>query len=137
VDVLRREAVQVAERADVVVAFIGLSPDLEGEENGGLHVEGFSGGDRTDIGLPRAQQDLLKALGATGKPIVVVLMNGSAVAATWAQKNANAILDAWYPGEEGGTAIAETLAGVNNPSGRLPVTFYASLDRFLHLTIIP
>ena len=129
VDVLRREAVQVAERADVVVAFIGLSPDLEGEENGGLHVEGFSGGDRTDIGLPRAQQDLLKALGATGKPIVVVLMNGSAVAATWAQKNANAILDAWYPGEEGGTAIAETLAGVNNPSGRLPVTFYASLDQ--------
>jgi beta-glucosidase len=129
VEVLRQEAVKVAQRADVVVAFIGLSPDLEGEENGGLHVEGFSGGDRTDIGLPRAQQDLLKALGATGKPIVVVLMNGSAVAANWAAQNANAIMDAWYPGEEGGTAIAETLAGVNNPGGRLPVTFYASVDQ--------
>jgi beta-glucosidase len=129
VEVLRQEAVKVAQLADVVVAFIGLSPDLEGEENGGLHVEGFSGGDRTDIGLPRAQQDLLKALGATGKPIVVVLMNGSAVAANWAAQNANAILDAWYPGVEGGTAIAETLAGVNNPGGRLPVTFYASVDQ--------
>ena len=129
VEVLRQEAVKVAGRADVVVAFIGLSPDLEGEENSGLHVEGFSGGDRTDIGLPRAQKDLLKALGATGKPIVVVLMNGSAVAANWAAKNANAILDAWYPGEEGGTAIAETLAGLNNPGGRLPVTFYASIDQ--------
>jgi beta-glucosidase len=129
VDVLRDEAVRVAQRADVVVAFVGLSPDLEGEENSGLHVEGFSGGDRTDVKLPRAQQDLLEALGATGKPIVVVLMNGSAVAATWAAQNANAILDAWYPGEEGGTAIAETLAGANNPGGRLPVTFYASVDQ--------
>jgi beta-glucosidase len=129
VEVLRQEAVKVAQRADVVVAFMGLSPDLEGEENGGLHVEGFSGGDRTDIGLPRAQQDLLKTLGATGKPIVVVLMNGSAVAANWAAQNANAIVDAWYPGEEGGTAIAETLVGINNPGGRLPVTFYASVDQ--------
>ncbi len=129
VDILREEAVKVAQRADVVVAFVGLSPDLEGEENGGLHVEGFSGGDRTDVKLPRAQKDLLEALGATGKPIVVVLMNGSAVAATWAAQNANAILDAWYPGEEGGTAIAETLAGANNPGGRLPVTFYASVDQ--------
>ena len=129
VEVLRQEAVRVAQRADVVVAFIGLSPDLEGEENGGMHVEGFSGGDRTDVALPRVQQDLLEALGATGKPIVAVLMNGSAVAATWAAQNAHAILDAWYPGEEGGTAIAETLAGVNNPGGRLPVTFYASLEQ--------
>ena len=92
-------------------------------------MEGFSGGDRTDIGLPRAQQDLLEALAATGKPLVVVLMNGSALAVNWAQQHAAAILEAWYPGEEGGTAIAETLAGVNNPGGRLPVTFYASLDQ--------
>jgi beta-glucosidase len=129
IELMRQEAVKVAQQADVVVAFIGLSPDLEGEENAGMHVEGFSGGDRTDVSLPRVQQDLLEALATTGKPIVVVVMNGSAVAVNWAQENANAILDAWYPGEEGGTAIAETLAGVNNPGGRLPVTFYASLDQ--------
>ena len=94
-----------------------------------IRVPGFSGGDRTDIGLPRAQQDLLEALAATGKPLVVVLMNGSALAVNWAEQHAAAILEAWYPGEEGGTAIAETLAGANNPGGRLPVTFYASLDQ--------
>jgi beta-glucosidase len=79
--------------------------------------------------LPRAQQDLLEALAATGKPLVVVLLNGSALAVNWAAQHAGAILEAWYPGEEGGTAIAETLAGANNPAGRLPVTFYASLDQ--------
>jgi beta-glucosidase len=71
----------------------------------------------------------LKALAATGKPLVVVLQNGSALAVNWAQQNANAILEAWYPGEEGGTAIAETLAGDNNPAGRLPLTFYSSLSQ--------
>ena len=125
---LRQEAVDVANQADVVVVFVGLSPNLEGEEMP-IHIEGFSGGDRTDIGLPRAQQDLLEALVATGKPLVVVLMNGSALAVNWADEHADAILEAWYPGEEGGTAIAETLAGDNNPGGRLPVTFYASLDQ--------
>jgi beta-glucosidase len=128
VDVLRDEAVKTARQADMVVAFVGLSPNLEGEEMP-IRVPGFSGGDRTDIGLPRAQQDLLAALAATGKPLVVVLMNGSALAVNWAEEHAAAILEAWYPGEEGGTAIAETLAGVNNPGGRLPVTFYASLDQ--------
>ncbi|MGC9998275.1 MAG: glycoside hydrolase family 3 C-terminal domain-containing protein [Terriglobia bacterium] len=128
VDVLRNEAVRLAQKADVVVAFVGLSPNLEGEEMP-IQVPGFSGGDRTDIGLPRAQQDLLEAISATGKPLVVVLLNGSALAANWAAEHANAILEAWYPGEEGGTAIAETLAGKNNPGGRLPVTFYASLDQ--------
>ena len=128
VDVLRNEAVRVAQQADIVVAFVGLSPNLEGEEMP-IQVPGFSGGDRTDIGLPRAQQDLLEAISATGKPLVVVLLNGSALAANWAAEHANAILEAWYPGEEGGTAIAETLAGKNNPGGRLPVTFYASLDQ--------
>ena len=127
-DVLRNEAVQIARQADVVVAFVGLSPRLEGEEMS-IHVEGFSGGDRTDIGLPRVQQELLEALAATGKPLVVVLLNGSALAVNWANQHAAAILEAWYPGEEGGTAIAETLAGANNPGGRLPVTFYASLDQ--------
>jgi len=127
-DALRQEALAIAQRSDLVLAFVGLSPNLEGEEMG-IHVEGFNGGDRTDIGLPRAQQDLLEALAATGKPLVVVLMNGSALAVNWAQQHAAAILEAWYPGEEGGTAIAETLAGVNNPGGRLPLTFYASLDQ--------
>ena len=128
VDVLRDEAVKVAQQADIVVAFVGLSPNLEGEEMP-IRVPGFSGGDRTDIGLPRAQQDLLEALAATGKRLVVVLMNGSALAVNWAEQHAAAILEAWYPGEEGGTAIAETLAGANNPGGRLPLTFYASLDQ--------
>jgi beta-glucosidase len=128
VDVQKEEAVKAARRADVVVAFVGLSPNLEGEEMP-IHVKGFQGGDRTDIGLPGVQRELLEALAATGKPLVVVLMNGSALAVDWAQQHAAAILEAWYPGEEGGTAIAETLAGANNPGGRLPVTFYASLDQ--------
>jgi beta-glucosidase len=128
VEALRSEAVKAAQQADVVVAFVGLSPDLEGEEMP-VHVPGFSGGDRTDIGLPEAQQQLLEALAATGKPLVVVLMSGSALAVNWAQEHAAAVLEAWYPGEGGGTVIAETLAGVNNPGGRLPVTFYASLDQ--------
>jgi beta-glucosidase len=126
--VLRDEAVKAAQQADVVVAFVGLSPNLEGEEMP-IQVPGFSGGDRTEIGLPDAQQKLLEALAASGKPLVVVLMSGSALAVNWAQAHAAAVLEAWYPGEEGGTAIAETLAGANNPGGRLPVTFYASLDQ--------
>ena len=94
-----------------------------------VKLSGFSGGDRTSIDLPAVQEDLLKTLAATGKPLVVVLQNGSALAVNWAQQNANAILEAWYPGEEGGTAIAETLAGDNNPAGRLPLTFYSSLSQ--------
>ena len=94
-----------------------------------IHIPGFSGGDRTDITLPAAQQQLLEAARATGKPLVVVLMNGSALAVTWAQQNADAILEAWYPGDGGAQAIAETLAGANDPAGRLPVTFYSSLDQ--------
>ncbi|HEY5331487.1 MAG TPA: glycoside hydrolase family 3 C-terminal domain-containing protein [Acidobacteriaceae bacterium] len=126
--VQRDEAVAAAKQSDVTVAFVGLSPSLEGEEMP-VHLEGFSGGDRTAIDLPAAQEDLLKALAATGKPLIVVLQNGSALAVNWAQQHAAAVLEAWYPGEEGGTAIAETLAGDNNPAGRLPLTFYASLDQ--------
>ncbi len=125
--VLQQRAVALAAQADLVVAMVGLSPELEGEEMS-IHVEGFSGGDRTDIKLPAAQQQMLEALAATGKPLVVVLLNGSALAVPWMQQHANAVLEAWYPGEFGGKAIAETLLGRSNPSGRLPVTFYGSLS---------
>ncbi|HUB17629.1 MAG TPA: glycoside hydrolase family 3 C-terminal domain-containing protein [Acidobacteriaceae bacterium] len=122
---LRDQAVAAAQNADVIIACVGLSPNLEGEEMP-VHLDGFSGGDRTSINLPAVQQELLRAVAATGKPLIVVLQNGSALAVDWAQQHANAILEAWYPGEEGGTAIAETLAGDNDPAGRLPLTFYAS-----------
>jgi len=87
------------------------------------------GGDRTSLDLPKDEEDLLKAVKATGKKMAVVLMNGSALSVNWAAQNADAILDAWYPGEEGGTAIGQTLAGDNNPSGHLPVTFYTGVDQ--------
>jgi beta-glucosidase len=126
-DVLLQSAVDAAKKADLVVAMVGLSPNLEGEEMP-IHVDGFSGGDRTDIVLPAPQEAMLEQVAATGKPMVVVLLNGSALAVNWAQQHANAILDAWYPGEAGGKTIADTLTGKNNPGGRLPVTFYASVD---------
>jgi beta-glucosidase len=126
--ILRDEAVQVAKQANVIIAFVGLSPSLEGEEMP-VKLQGFNGGDRTAIDLPAMQEELLNAVAATGKPLVVVLQNGSALAVNWAQEHADAILEAWYPGEEGGTAIAETLAGENNPAGRLPLTFYSSLTQ--------
>jgi len=125
IDAERDAAVEAAKQADVVVAFVGLSPELEGEEMP-VHVKGFDGGDRTSIELPDAQEKMLEAVAATGKPLVVVLMNGSALAVDWAKQHANAIVEAWYPGEEGGTAIANVLAGTVNPAGRLPITFYAS-----------
>jgi beta-glucosidase len=125
---LRDEAVALAKKSDAVLAFVGLTRDLEGEEMP-IHVDGFAGGDRTDIKLPASQQKLLEALADTGKPVIVVLMNGSALAVTWAQQHAAAILEGWYPGEEGGRAIARTLSGKNNPAGRLPVTFYADVNQ--------
>jgi beta-glucosidase len=128
VDAEREEAVSVAKQADVAVVFVGLSPELEGEEMP-VHVAGFDGGDRTAIELPAVQQQLLEAVAATGKPVVVVMLNGSALAMKWAKEHAAAILEAWYPGEEGGTAIANTLSGDNNPAGRLPVTFYTGTDQ--------
>lgn len=127
-EMLRAEAVAAAQKADVVIAFVGLSSSLEGEEMP-IHIPGFAGGDRTDIQLPAAQQQMLEAVASTGKPLVVVLLNGSALAVTWAQEHANAILEAWYPGEAGARAIAETLSGTNNPGGRLPITFYTSVDQ--------
>jgi beta-glucosidase len=94
-----------------------------------VDVPGFKGGDRTSLDLPAEEEELLKALGNTGKPLVAVLRNGSALSVNWAAQHANAILDAWYSGEEGGTAVAQTLAGANNPAGRLPVTFYRGIDQ--------
>ena len=130
---IETRAVAAAREADVVVAVVGITSDLEGEENGVLQ-EGFKGGDRTSIDLPREQQHLLEAVKNTGKPLVVVLMSGSALSVNWARHNANAVLQAWYPGEEGGTAIAQTLDGTNNPSGRLPVTFYKGVDQLPEFT---
>ena len=119
------EAAAAVAKADAVVAFVGLSPDVEGEELQ-IDVPGFDGGDRTGIDLPPAQDALLQRVAASGKPLVVVLMSGSAVALNWAQQHADAIVAAWYPGAQGGVAIAQTLAGDYNPGGRLPVTFYRS-----------
>ena len=122
------DAVAAAKQADLTIAIVGITSQLEGEEMK-VDLPGFKGGDRTSLDLPAEEEELLEALGGTGKPLVVVLMNGSALAVNWASLHANAIIDAWYPGEEGGTAIAQTLAGSNNPSGRLPVTFYKSADQ--------
>jgi beta-glucosidase len=122
------EAVAAARNADAVVAVVGITSDLEGEEMQ-VSEEGFKGGDRTSLDLPKPEEDLLAAVAATGKPLVVVLMNGSALGMNWAKEHANAILEAWYSGEEGGAAIAETLNGRNDPAGRLPVTFYRDISQ--------
>jgi beta-glucosidase len=122
-EVQRAEALAAARGADAIVAVVGLSPDLEGEALK-VTVPGFAGGDRTEIELPEPQRELLKSLQATGKPLIVVLTSGSAVAL--GDIKPAAVLAAWYPGVEGGTALAEILAGDVNPSGRLPVTFYKS-----------
>jgi beta-glucosidase len=119
------EAVAAAKSADVVIYVGGISPDLEGEEFGGVsRYDGFSGGDRTRIELPSVQEDLLKVLHGTGKPVVFVNCSGSAVAMPWVAENVPAIVQAWYPGEQGGRAVGDILFGDVNPSGRLPITFY-------------
>jgi len=113
--------------ADAVVAVVGLTSDLEGEEMP-VHVEGFSGGDKTSLELPADQRQLLEKARQSGKPLIVLVMNGSAVDLAWAKDNAAAIVEAWYPGQSGGLAVANVLTGRTNPSGRLPLTFYRSLD---------
>jgi beta-glucosidase len=120
-------ALEAAGKADTIVAVMGISPRLEGEEMP-VRVDGFEGGDRTSIGLPRLQEELLKKLHGLGKPVVLVLLNGSALAVTWAAEFIPAIVEAWYPGQAGGDALADVLFGDYNPGGRLPVTFYRSLD---------
>jgi beta-glucosidase len=123
---LRADALNKARESDVVVMVMGISPAVEGEEME-VKAEGFRGGDRTEIALPKSQEDLIKEIHALGKPVVLVLLGGSAIAVNWADENVPAIVEAWYPGEEGGTAIADVLFGDYNPSGRLPVTFYKSV----------
>jgi len=122
------EAIAAAKNADAVIAVVGITSQLEGEEMP-VTEPGFLGGDRTSIDLPQPEEELVEAVAATGKPLAVVLMNGSALAVNWINGHANAVLEAWYPGEEGGAAVAETLSGKNNPAGRLPVTFYTGVDQ--------
>lgn len=114
--------------ADAIIYVGGLSPKLEGEEMP-VNAEGFKGGDRETIVLPQVQRSVLKALRGTGKPVVFVLCTGSALALTDDEANYDALLNAWYAGQEGGTAVADVLFGDYNPAGRLPVTFYKSLDQ--------
>lgn len=123
-----KEAIEAANNSDVVIAVLGITSELEGEEMP-VDEEGFKGGDRTSLDLPKPEQQLLEAVSATGKPVVLVLANGSALSVNWATQHVNAILESWYAGEEGGAAIAETLSGKNNPAGRLPVTFYTGVDQ--------
>ncbi len=123
---LLSDAVSAAKQADVTIAVVGLTAFMEGEESA-FSSPGFFGGDRVDLDLPETQQNMLEALAATGKPLIVVMTSGSALAVNWAQAHANAVIQAWYPGEEGGTAIAQVLGGDYNPAGRLPVTFYKSV----------
>jgi beta-glucosidase len=118
-------AAAAARQADAVVLVLGLSPRLEGEEMS-VPVEGFSGGDRVQLGIPRVQEELMQKVMAAGKPVVLVLLNGSAVAVNWAREHVPAIVEAWYPGQAGGDALADVLFGDYNPAGRLPVTFYQS-----------
>lgn len=121
----------VAERvrdADVIVYVGGMSAKIEGEELTRISLPGFKGGDRTAIELPEVQHKMLQELKKTGKPVVLVLCSGSSLALPWEQKNLDGIIAAWYPGQQGGTAVADVLFGDYNPGGRLPLTFYASTD---------
>jgi beta-glucosidase len=122
------EALDAANAADAVVFVGGLTGDVEGEEMR-VSLPGFAGGDRTDLRLPASQQKLLEALQATGKPVVLVLTTGSALAVDWAKEHLPAILVAWYPGQRGGDAVADVLFGAANPAGRLPVTFYKGSEQ--------
>jgi len=123
---LESQALAVAQQADAVVLVLGLTSRMEGEEMP-LHIDGFDGGDRTRLALPETQEDLLQRVVALGKPTVLVLLNGSALGINWANDHVPAILEAWYPGQAGGTAVAETLFGDYDPGGRLPITFYHSV----------
>lgn len=120
-------ALAAARSAEVVVFVAGLTHEVEGEEMR-VAVPGFLGGDRTSLDLPAAQQRLLEQVFAVGKPVILVLMNGSALSVNWADEHVPAIVEAWYPGGEGGDAIARLIAGDFSPAGRLPVTFYRSVE---------
>ena len=122
---LKNQVLEIARQADVVVMCMGLTARMEGEEMD-IVIDGFRGGDRTKLDLPKVQQDLIKSVHALGKPIVLVLLNGSALAINWEKENIPAIIEAWYPGQAAGQAIADVLFGDYNPGGKLPVTFYTS-----------
>lgn len=122
---LKKEALRIASQAEAVIMCMGLSPRIEGEEMN-VKLEGFSGGDRTALKLPEVQLNLIKEIKALGKPVILVLVNGSALAINWEKENIPAIVETWYGGQEGGTAIADVLFGDYNPAGKLPVTFYTS-----------
>lgn len=124
---LKKEALEAASKADVVIMCMGITPRLEGEEMK-VNVEGFKGGDRTRIGLPDVQQQLIRDIHALGKPVVLVLLNGSALAINWEKDNIPAIIESWYGGQAAGQAIADVIFGDYNPAGRLPVTFYRSVE---------
>lgn len=123
-----KNALEIANKADVIIVGVGLSQRLEGEEMS-VEIEGFKGGDRTNLSLPKEQLELVKSLKETGKPVVMVLMSGGAMAINWADENLDAILLGGYPGQEGGHAIADVLFGDYNPAGKLPVTYYKSVDQ--------
>jgi len=121
-------ALNVVDSSDVIIFVGGITPQLEGEEMR-TDFPGFKGGDRTTIDLPAVQENLLKLLSKTGIPIILVLSSGSALSVNWAKENISAIVQIWYPGQEGGTALADILFGDYNPAGRLPVTFYKSVEQ--------
>jgi beta-glucosidase len=124
---LKKEALEVARKAEAIVMCMGLTARMEGEEMD-IVIDGFKAGDRTKIDLPKPQQDLIKEITSLGKPVILVLLNGSALAINWESNNVPAILETWYPGQAGGQAIADVLVGDFNPGGRLPVTFYKSVN---------
>lgn len=127
-DNLEQRAIEAAEKADVIIMCMGLSPRLEGEEMK-IDVPGFKGGDRLTLDLPETQSNFIKKVHSLDKPIILVLLNGSALAVNWEDENIQAIVEAWYPGQSGGTAIADVIFGDYNPAGRLPVTFYKSIEQ--------
>jgi beta-glucosidase len=125
---LEQRALEAAKKSDAVIMVMGLSPRLEGEEMK-VDIKGFKGGDRIALDLPETQINLIKKIHSTGKPVTLVLLNGSALSINWESKNIPAIIEAWYPGQAAGTAIADVIFGDYNPAGRLPVTFYKSIDQ--------
>jgi beta-glucosidase len=126
-EAMMAEAVELAGNSDVVIAVAGISPRLEGEEMR-IRLDGFEGGDRTRLSLPEPMQALIRRLHATGNPVILVLTSGSALAVNWEKEHLPAILQAWYPGQQGGNAVADVLFGNYSPAGRLPVIFYKSVD---------
>lgn len=124
---LRNEALEAARKANAVIMCMGITPRLEGEEMK-VNVEGFRGGDRTRIDLPDVQQQLIKDICSLGKPVILVLLNGSALAINQEKDNVPAIIESWYGGQAAGQALADVIFGDYNPAGRLPVTFYKSIE---------